>query len=150
MALRVETEVELKSPPEKLYKLVQKEAHLWPAASPNNLQAVELHEGDWETHGSVKLWSYTFEGKTETFKERIELDDENLKVTLVGVDGDVFQYYKSYKVIFHYVPKGEGSLANLALEYEKLREDVPDDLIKKYLDLIVSCTKDKDAYLLKA
>ncbi|GAV67489.1 Bet_v_1 domain-containing protein [Cephalotus follicularis] len=115
MALRVVTEVELKSPPEKLYNIFKKEAHIMPAASPNHLQAVEVHEGDWETHGSIKFWNYTCDGRAETFKERIELDDENLKVTIVGLDGDVFQYYKSYKAIIHYVPKGEGTLAKVAL-----------------------------------
>ncbi|GAV67497.1 Bet_v_1 domain-containing protein [Cephalotus follicularis] len=149
MALRVETEVELKSPPEKIYNLFKKEAYLIPAASPTNLQTVEVHEGDWETHGSVKLWKYTLEGNAETFKERIELDDENLKVTLVGLDGDVFKFYKSYKIIIHYVPKGEGTLAKVALEYEKLSEHVPDP-IYKYLALVVTLTKDKDAHLAKA
>ncbi|GAV67502.1 LOW QUALITY PROTEIN: Bet_v_1 domain-containing protein, partial [Cephalotus follicularis] len=145
---RVETEVELKSPPEKIYNLLKKEAYLIPVASPANLQSIEVHEGDWETHGSVRIWNYTLEGKAETFKERIELDD-NLKVALVGLDGDVFKFYKSYKAIIHYVPKGEETLAKVALEYEKLSEDVPDP-IYKYLDLVVTVTKDKDAHLAKA
>ncbi|GAV73790.1 Bet_v_1 domain-containing protein [Cephalotus follicularis] len=149
MALKVEAEVELKSPPEKLYNMFKKESYLVPVASPNNIQAVKVHEGDWETHGSIKIWNYTSGGKTETFKEKVEFDDENLKVTLVGLEGDVFKYYKSYKGIFHYVPKGEGTLAKVALEYEKLSEDVPDP-INEYLDFVVSFTKDMDAHLVKA
>ncbi|GAV67492.1 Bet_v_1 domain-containing protein [Cephalotus follicularis] len=152
MALRVETEVELKSPPEKLYKLFQKEAHLLPTTSPNNLQAVELHEGGWETHGSVKLWSYTFGKATLAdvssaiwffdVMSSSDLYPLNFKSNVIN--------YKSYKAIFHCVPKGEGSLAKLALEYEKLREDVPDDLIERYLDFSIRLAKDKDTHLLKA
>ncbi|KAL5761040.1 hypothetical protein ACOSQ2_019878 [Xanthoceras sorbifolium] len=46
------------------------------------VEAVDLHEGDWETPGSIKLWKYIIDGKTEIFKERVLNKDEGGLVKL--------------------------------------------------------------------
>ena len=33
--------------------------HLIPNVSSDKIQGVQVHEGDWETTGSVKHWNYT-------------------------------------------------------------------------------------------
>ena len=88
------------------------------------------------------------EGKQEWFKEKVELDDQNNKVTLIGQEGDVFKHYRSFKPVYHVVPKGEGSLAKLSIEYEKLDASVPPP--NKYLNMMVNITKDIDAHFQKA
>lgn len=90
----------------------------------------------------------TTEGNAEVFKEKVELDDENRTVSFVGVEGDVMKYYKTFKPTFQLTPKGDGCLAKLTIEYEKLRADVsPPD---KYFTMMFKMTKDVDAHLVKS
>ncbi|KAJ9153090.1 hypothetical protein P3X46_026574 [Hevea brasiliensis] len=128
---QLETVVELKSTPEKFFKLWKSEVHQIPNHSPSNIQGVRVHEGDWETSGSIKIWDYTVEGKAGVFKEKVEIDEENKIIKLIGLEGD-----------------GQGSLAKLTLEYEKLNESVPAPHI--YLDFMISLTTDIDAGLVQA
>ena len=89
------------------------------------------------------------EGKSGlVFKEKVEYDDANRSATLVGVDGDIMQEYKTFKATYQAVPKGTGSLAKLNIEYEKLREDVPAP--DKYITLMVNITKGIDEHITKA
>ena len=84
-----------------------------------------------------------------TFKERVELDDANKAVILHGLEGDVFQYYKSFKPVYQFVHRDEGSnIAKVSIEYEKLSEEVaaPD----KYIRLMTNLVKDLDAHFIKA
>ncbi|CAL8097414.1 unnamed protein product [Prunus armeniaca] len=46
-------------PADKFYKIFASQMHLLPNVSSDKIQGVELHEGDWETAGSVKHWDYT-------------------------------------------------------------------------------------------
>ncbi|KAF5450393.1 MLP-like protein 28 [Juglans microcarpa x Juglans regia] len=150
MALKgkIEAEIEIKAAADKYYNIFKTTAHHVPTATPDIVQGVEVHEGDWTTHGSIKVWKYTVEGNAEVFKEKVELDDANRAVTLVGIEGDPMKYYKSIKATYQVTPKGNGSLAKVSLEYEKLREEVPAPI--KYLNMMVNITKDIDAHLAKA
>ncbi|PQM41328.1 hypothetical protein Pyn_24875 [Prunus yedoensis var. nudiflora] len=54
---KLDTEVEMNAPADKFRKYLRaKLLHLLPNVSSNKVQGVELHEGDWETAGSVKHW----------------------------------------------------------------------------------------------
>ncbi|KAM7271672.1 hypothetical protein ACFE04_030886 [Oxalis oulophora] len=147
---RVEAEEELQGPPEKYYHIWTKTPHNVPDITAKNVQSVEHHDGDWETHshGSVKTWNYTVDGKIEALQETVEFDDANLKVTHVGVGGDVFKKYKSYRVVWQFIPKGNGTLAKITIEYEKLSDDMPDAI--NYLNLVVDMHKDIETHLIKA
>ena len=102
-----------------------------------------------ETEFDILIFLWTIEGKSELFfKEKVEYDDENKSATLIGIDGDVMQEYKSYKCTFQVVPKGTGSLAKLTIEYEKLSDDVPAP--DKYITLMVNVTKGIDELIAKA
>jgi|UniRef100_A0A2N9FPE9 hypothetical protein len=145
---KVGTEIEIKASPDKYYNVFKSTAYHVPNAAPDHIQGVEVHEGDWETHGSVKIWKYTVEGESGVFKEKVEYDDANRAVTLVGVEGDIMKEYKTFKPTYQVVPKGTGSLAKLTIEYEKLRADVPAP--NKYVTLMVNITKGIDEHLAKA
>lgn len=58
---KMETEVEIKSPADKFYNTFSSKAHTVPNMSPGNLHGVEVHEGDWEIHGSVKSWTFSLQ-----------------------------------------------------------------------------------------
>ncbi|KAJ0095796.1 hypothetical protein Patl1_15429 [Pistacia atlantica] len=141
-------DIEINAPAAAFYNVWKSQCHHLPNATPSNMQAVEVHEGDWETAGSIKLWNYTVAGRSESYKERIEVDDETMTVGLVGLEGDVFKNYKSWKPIIQVIPKESGSLLKLTLEYEKRSEDVP--VPNEYLDFMVSVMTDLAAHLTKA
>ncbi|XP_057986572.1 MLP-like protein 328 [Hevea brasiliensis] len=136
------TVLELKSSPEEFLNLWKDQAHQVANHSPTNIQGVHVHEGDWVTPGSIKVWNYTVDGKVEDFKEKIVLDEEKKMVTIIGLEGDVFKICKVYTAIWELITKGQGSLAKLTLEYEKLNENVP--VPHNYTDLVISMTKDID------
>ncbi|KAJ7942974.1 MLP-like protein 28 [Quillaja saponaria] len=120
---KVETEVEIKVPDDKFYNIFSKQAHHVPTASPNHVEAVHVHEGDWETDGSIK------------------------SVTMIGLEGDVLQEFKAMKIVLHANPKGEGSsLVKVSIEYEKITEEIPTP--NNYLDFMVNVIKD-ESYLCK-
>ncbi|GAY58966.1 hypothetical protein CUMW_190920 [Citrus unshiu] len=144
---KMETEVEIKSPADKFYNTFSSKAHTVPNMSPGNLHGVEVHEGDWESHGSVKSWTFSADGTVEKMKEKVELDPENKTVTMVVIEGDLMKHFKSYKVIIKVIPKSECSLVKWIWEYEKLQEDGPTP--SKYVDFVTDLTKNIDAHLLK-
>ncbi|KAI4388226.1 hypothetical protein MLD38_000574 [Melastoma candidum] len=140
----LEAEVELKSTAENFYKIWRSEAHKMPDITSSNIQAVKVHEGDWDSHGAIKIWNYTVGGKTGVFKEKVEFDDANLTVTLHGQEGDVFDEYKVYRPVCKLIPKTQGSLAKLSIEYEKYKESDPNP--DKYMAFFISMTKDIDTH----
>ena len=76
----------------------------------------------------------------------MEFDDEKLAVTLVGLEGDVFEHYKTFKATHLVVSKGpEHSSVVLTLEYEKLGDGSPYPY--KYLDLMNNLAKDIESHL---
>ncbi|KAJ9166956.1 hypothetical protein P3X46_021645 [Hevea brasiliensis] len=135
------------SSPEKFLNLLKEQAHQVPNHSPTNIQGVHVHEGDWVTPGSIKVWNYTIDGRAEVFKEKIELDEKKV-LTITDLEGDVFKIYKVYTAIWELTPRGQGSFAKLTLEYEKLNDNVP--VPHKYIDLVISMTKDIDEGISKA
>ncbi|KAJ7942977.1 MLP-like protein 28 [Quillaja saponaria] len=145
---KVETEVEIKVPADKFYNIWSKQAHHASTASPNNIQTVHVHEGDWEQEGSIKVWNYNLDGSPGVFKEKVVLKDEDKSVTFIGLEGDVMQEYKTWKVVFHANPKGEGSsLVKVSIEYEKIKEEIPTP--NNYLNFMVNVIKDIEAHHLK-
>ncbi|KAM5567003.1 hypothetical protein ABKV19_015232 [Rosa sericea] len=147
---KVEAEIEIKAPADKFYNIFKSQAHHVPNTSQTGtITGVAVHEGDWETAGSIKIWSYAIEGEEGTFKEKVELDEVNKAIILNGLEGDVFQYYKSFKGVYQFTQKDEGgSIAKVSIEYEKLSEEIaaPD----KYIRLMTNIVKDLDAHFIKA
>ena len=62
---KLETEIEIKAPADKFYNIFRSQMHLLPNVSSDKIQGVKVHDGDWETVGSVKHWNYTL-GKRKT------------------------------------------------------------------------------------
>ncbi|KAL6186941.1 hypothetical protein ACLB2K_043059 [Fragaria x ananassa] len=144
----LEAVVEIKSSADKMYSLISREHHKVPTASSDNVHDVAVHEGDWETSGSIKLWKYTIDGTVETIKEKVEIDEANKRVSLTALEGHVLDKYRSFKIIYHVIPKSnEGAdLVKVTLEYEKHNES--DQPPNNYLSFVVNIIKDIDAHLI--
>ncbi|KAI3433155.1 Bet_v_1 domain-containing protein [Psidium guajava] len=145
---KLEAEVELKSPADKFFKVWRSESHKMPTVTSKNIQGIKVHEGDWDQHGAIKIWNYTVDGKSEVFKEKVEFNDENMSVTLNGIEGHIFDTYKVFKAACKLVPKEQGSLAKLSMEYEKHKASNPNP--DKYMAVLIDMTKDIDAHVLSA
>lgn len=53
------TEVPLKGTAEKHYKRWRNENHAFPDAVGHHIQSVTVHDGEWDSHGAIKIWNYT-------------------------------------------------------------------------------------------
>ena len=56
---KLEANIQLKSSAEEFYNILSTQIHQIPNASSDKIHTIEVHEGDWEKDGSVKLWKYT-------------------------------------------------------------------------------------------
>ncbi|KAI8028315.1 MLP-like protein 328 [Camellia lanceoleosa] len=89
------------------------------------------------------------EGKVETYKERVSIDEENKIVHLTALEGtDCLEFYKSYNLIFQIIPKGETKVVKITIGYEKRNKDVSDP--QKYLNYLINPFKDVDSKLVQA
>lgn len=81
-------------------------------------------------------------------KERVEFDDKNLVVRMVGLEGDVFKHYKTFTGTYQVVSKGPNRSAIIfTLEYEKLHDGPP--YPDKYHEAMNSLAKDIESHLKK-
>ncbi|KAJ4709998.1 MLP protein [Melia azedarach] len=123
----VSANVEVQAPAAMIHEFLSSKLNQVPHACPEKVQAVDLLEGEWGKAGSVICWHYTNDGKTQTCKEVMEeIDFENKKTTYKVVEGNLLENYKSFYFMLQVTPKGEGSLVNWTLKYEKLNHDVPE------------------------
>ena len=56
---KIVTTLELKSSAEKFYKVWRSESFHVPKHASKHIQGVDVHAGDWETAGSIRIWQYT-------------------------------------------------------------------------------------------
>jgi len=143
---KVEADVEIKASPEKFHEILGGRPHHISNVCPDKIQGCALHEGDWGTEGSVIYWDYVHDGQAKVAKEKIEaIDETNKSITFKVIEGDLLKEYKSFKIFVQASPKGEGSLVHWSMEYEKLKEDVPEP--KTLLQFAVDMSKDIDGHL---
>ncbi|XP_045803291.1 MLP-like protein 28 [Trifolium pratense] len=148
---KVETEVEIQAPASKFYNFYRKQLEHLPNIS-THIHGARVHEGDWETVGSVKHYEYTIDGKKISATIIIEsIDDDNKVITYSIIDKEVTGDYKSLKGIIQVIDKehGGGGIVKWAFEYEKLKEDITGVSPESYLDLAVKVAKEIDAHLVK-
>ncbi|XP_055961982.1 MLP-like protein 43 isoform X1 [Mercurialis annua] len=125
---KLEGEVEIKAPAHLFHDVFSCRPHHVNIMSPDKVQSVDLHEGEWGKHGSTICWNYTHDGVAKVGKEIIEkIDDENLSTTFKVIEGDLLDEYKEFRFIVKATPKENGgSLVHWTLEYEKLHEGIPE------------------------
>ena len=181
------TEVPLKGSAEKHYKRWKAENHLFPDAVGHHIQGVTVHDGEWDSHGSIRAWNYTCgndtfifmqlncpniymvlliwtdlenehmyvhlyiyeDGKQEVFKERRENDDENMTVTLRGLEGHVMEQLKVYDVSFQFIQKSPSDIVcKITMIWEKRTDDSPEPI--NYMKFVKSLVADMDHHVIKS
>ncbi|XP_022955482.1 MLP-like protein 43 isoform X3 [Cucurbita moschata] len=144
---KLETDIEIRASAEKFHEIIHQRPHHISNICSDKIQGVELHEGEWDKVGTILYWRYVHDGKVSVAKDLIEaVDEENNSFTWKVLEGDLLEYYKSFRIRVQSIPKDEGSVIHFTLEYEKLHEGIPDS--HSLLQLCADVSKDIEAYLM--
>ncbi|KAG6396514.1 hypothetical protein SASPL_142665 [Salvia splendens] len=151
---KFETEIELKTSPEKLWKNLKEFVTLFPKAMPDLIEGIDVIEGDGRSVGTVYVATFkpTEVSPVATIiKERLEIVDDEKKIWGYRVlEGDILENYKNFKVVIYVgsSPKSDGALIKYTAEFNKANEKVvvDHDILKAFA---VQMYKNVDAYLRK-
>ncbi|XP_022955481.1 MLP-like protein 43 isoform X2 [Cucurbita moschata] len=144
---KLETDIEIRASAEKFHEIIHQRPHHISNICSDKIQGVELHEGEWDKVGTILYWRYVHDGKNCAMKIVIEaVDEKNNSFTWKVLEGDLLEYYKSFRIRVQSIPKDEGSVIHFTLEYEKLHEGIPDS--HSLLQLCADVSKDIEAYLM--
>ncbi|WVZ01280.1 hypothetical protein V8G54_027349 [Vigna mungo] len=126
---KLETNVYLQEAAEVVFDVFCNKTYSVAKAFPTKIQSIDINEGEWGTEGSIISWKYVHDGKNCVAKEVIgDIDRENYKVSFKVIEGDLLQNYTSFKFVMQFIPKENGNVTKLVLEYEKQNYDTPDPL----------------------
>ncbi|XP_057477457.1 MLP-like protein 423 isoform X1 [Actinidia eriantha] len=164
---RLEHQIEIKSSPDRFFDIYKNKTYLMPKISPDNIQSIQVLEGDGRSVGSVRMWTYILDflfyswhrknykgkgkqkGSPVIAKDKIDaVDEENKSITFDLIGGEVTNYYKSFKATLQATSKDGTNLAKWTLEYEKANENVPTP--HSHIDFLATLGREIDSYLLKA
>ncbi|XP_058766986.1 MLP-like protein 43 [Vicia villosa] len=146
---RLSTEVGIKTPADKFFKLYASELH----ELQNHCERIhhaKLHEGEeWHDTDTVKHWTYVIDGEVHTCHETIEEVDEQIKkITWKLFGGNIDNHYKIFKLILEVSDKADGTaVVKWTVEYEKISEDINPP--NGWMDFLFKNTRDVDANLVK-
>ncbi|CAK8561224.1 unnamed protein product [Lathyrus sativus] len=149
LAGKLITELGIKTPADKFFKLFTTEFH----ELQNHCERIhhaKLHEGeDWHDTDTVKHWTYVIDGEVHTCYESIEeVDEQNKKITWKMFGGDIEKHYKLFKLTLETTDKADGTaVAKCTIEYEKINEDTKPP--NGWMDYLSQCARDIDAHLIK-
>ncbi|XP_009798271.1 kirola-like [Nicotiana tabacum] len=139
------SQIEIKGCGDLFHEMFRHKPHHLPNVTPDKIQAVDLHEGDWGTVGSVVNWNYTIEGQTKVVKVVVEaIDEEKRLVTFSAFEGHLIEQYKTFKATVHIENEGENNLVLWTIEYEKQNDEVSEPFC--YLEFATNLTKEVDAH----
>ncbi|XP_022155374.1 MLP-like protein 34 [Momordica charantia] len=125
----LKAEVEIKAAASAFYAICYSKMDQLPEISPDKVKIAGL-----------------LDGKTEAAKFEVEaVDEATYSITYRMVEGNHLSYYKTFKILIHAIPKGEGSVVHWGLEYEKFDENIAEPYT--FLEYFVNLTKDVDASL---
>ena len=65
LAGKLEAEIKIKSDPDEFFHSFGGKAHKLPNLCSDKVHGVKVHQGDWKTKGSVKLWTYAIGSKNQ-------------------------------------------------------------------------------------
>ncbi|XP_058744237.1 MLP-like protein 43 [Vicia villosa] len=144
------TELGIKTPAERFYKLFAEELHEAQVHC-ERVHHTKLHEGeDWHDTETVKHWTYVIDGEVHTCYDNLEeVDEQNKKNTWNLFGGDIEKHYKTFKLTLQVSDKADDgtAVAIWTVEYEKINEDIHPP--NGWMDYISQCTRDVDAHLYK-
>ncbi|KAH6825788.1 hypothetical protein C2S53_019794 [Perilla frutescens var. hirtella] len=139
MASKIEAEIELKSPAEKVWNNLKQFTVVFPKALPQTYERIDVLEGDGKSVGSVILSIFK---ESQSVKERIELVDDEKKIPSYSfLEGEILNHYKNYEAIICVT-------SQMKSELEKADAHAPNPDF--FRDFVVKLFHDFDAYLLKS
>ncbi|OMO99691.1 hypothetical protein COLO4_13145 [Corchorus olitorius] len=147
---KMDCQVEIKSSAEQFFDAFKNKMQLMPKLASQVISDVKLVQGDWNSVGCVRKWTYILGGaKIESGEEQLEaIDDESKTLTFKMAGGEIGNTFKSLKSVLKVTPKDEGSLVNWTLIYEKQNDNSPEPV--GYKDFMATWIKNVDANLSKA
>lgn len=77
LAHMLQREVEIKAPAEKFYEICHTKTQHIANITPEKVQAVKMHEGDWGFAGSIIAWHYTIGKQFKTKIHQLYLSSFN-------------------------------------------------------------------------
>nr|XP_007148876.1 hypothetical protein PHAVU_005G021700g [Phaseolus vulgaris]ESW20870.1 hypothetical protein PHAVU_005G021700g [Phaseolus vulgaris] len=97
-------------------------------------------------HHIANILPKKYNEKKYVAKEVVEgINKENCKLSFKVLEGDLLGLYKSFKTDFQVTPKGNGSVVQWTLVFEKQENHIPDP--HTLLQLVVEMSKNIDSYL---
>ncbi|KAI5676584.1 hypothetical protein M9H77_07534 [Catharanthus roseus] len=148
LAGKLVSQIEIKSDGDVFHEIFRERPHHISGMSPDKIQNVDIHHGDWGKPGSVIFWNYTHEGKEKVAKEIVEVIDEaNKLVKFKVVEGDLMDLYKTFYLTVHVETHGDSNLVTWTLEYEKKNDSIPDP--HSLMEFCLHVTKDIETHHLK-
>ncbi|KAK6146775.1 hypothetical protein DH2020_020644 [Rehmannia glutinosa] len=130
------SQISIKSDGNVFHELFRYKPHHISDICPEKVQRVDLLSGQWGTVGSVVCWYFNLDGEKKISKEVIEAIDETKKsITFTVLEGDLKQWYNTFKFIVQVDTNCEHHLVTWTLEYEKKTQDVPDPHILMNLSI---------------
>lgn len=97
----------------------------------------------------MEIESRVSPGKPEVFKERKEIDDENMVITFRGLEGHVMEQLKVYDLIYQFSQKSPDDIVcKITMIWEKRTDDSPEP--SNYMKFLKSVVADMDEHVLKA
>ncbi|XP_010272877.1 PREDICTED: MLP-like protein 34 [Nelumbo nucifera] len=125
---KLESEKEINAPAKKFFHCLIDLPNLFHKAVVHESHRTKVLEGDGKSLGSAVHFNYALDGKTvSNTAARIEALDEGKNLITFGCyDGDVMKHYKVLKVHFQVIPRHHKSSVKWSIEYEKVKESVPE------------------------
>ncbi|KAK7334632.1 hypothetical protein VNO80_26392 [Phaseolus coccineus] len=143
---KIETKVQIRASAQQFYDIFCNRPHHIANISPQKIQSVQIHKGEWGTEGSIVSWNFMLDGKKVVAKEVVEgIDKENCKLSFKVLEGDLLGLYKSFKFNLQVTPKENGSVVQWSLEFEKQENHIPAP--HTLLQLGIELSKNIDSYL---
>ncbi|PON94463.1 Bet v I type allergen [Trema orientale] len=149
---KLETQVDVKSSPERFYQTFVRKHYLLPKLCPNVLKDVQRINGEWDSVGAVIQYSFVPEGNLSSHIDTLRvdaIDEKNKSIRYKVLDGsEAIKYYKTCSFTIQAMEKSEGggSSAKASVEYEKQNEAIPPPT--KYTQFAEAILKSVDGYLM--
>ncbi|XP_074309766.1 MLP-like protein 31 [Silene latifolia] len=127
---KMDGKVELNCSAQKIFETLGAKLAQVPKLCPGVISQITVQQGDWHSVGSIHKWDLNMGGKSIYAVGRNDaIDEKTLKINRTIVEGELLKYYKSLKLHFQPIPKGNNGKSCVmifGLEYEKMDEDAPD------------------------
>ncbi|XP_057771144.1 MLP-like protein 34 [Salvia miltiorrhiza] len=138
-------QVAFKAGGDVFHHLMSKNPKHFATVCSSKVKACEVQQGEFGTCGSVIQWNYVFEGKDQTAKQVIEVDEVKKQVTYKMISGDLLELYKNMVITYHVESRGGVDFITWTIDYELINADTPHPT--SLLNFFIEFTKETEAHI---